>query len=223
MPFSVLWKSIFFRGIRLPSTDITRIRINTRKNATFWKTLSRAWSSFLPGVERWKRKTIENETSRYLISGRPRMFHCHFLFFFDKCSISKLISLFLGKILKLVTSDYEFIGRASFITRDNLPWPNCDSDGKARNMRQRTVVWLIYHLSEFQEEVIFFNFPCALEIVSCQWVSVAPPERASHSLLLLPLIKPVVRFARAVVNWSSRSVAKSTYFIPRTTPGRPGN
>ena len=30
-------------------------------------------------------------------------------------------------------------------TRDNLPRPNCDSDGKAENKRQRTVVWLIYH------------------------------------------------------------------------------
>ena len=28
-------------------------------------------------------------------------------------------------------------------------------------MRQRTVVWLIYHQFECQEEVIFVNFPCA--------------------------------------------------------------
>ena len=43
-------------------------------------------------------------------------------------------------------------------TSDNLPLPNCDSDGKAENMRQRTVVWLIYHQSECPEEVIFVNF-----------------------------------------------------------------
>ena len=29
------------------------------------------------------------------------------------------------------------------------------------NKRQRTVVWLIYHQSECQEEVIFVNCPCA--------------------------------------------------------------
>ena len=34
------------------------------------------------------------------------------------------------------------------------------------NKRQRTVVWLIYHQSECQEEVIFVNFPCAAENVS---------------------------------------------------------
>ena len=57
---------------------------------------------------------------------------------------------------------------------------NCDSDGKAENMRQRTVVWLIYHQSECQEEVIFVNFPCASEIVSRrQGVSVDPPERVA--------------------------------------------
>ena len=53
-------------------------------------------------------------------------------------------------------------------TRDNLPQPNCDSDDKAENKRQRMVVWLIYHQSAFQEEVIFVNFPCALRNVSCQ-------------------------------------------------------
>ena len=41
------------------------------------------------------------------------------------------------------------------MTRDNLPRPNCDSDSKAEDKRQRTVVWLIYHQSECQEEVIF--------------------------------------------------------------------
>ena len=46
-------------------------------------------------------------------------------------------------------------------------------------MRQRTVVWLIYHQSECQEEVIFVNFPCASEIVSLQGVSVDPPERVA--------------------------------------------
>ena len=64
-------------------------------------------------------------------------------------------------------------------TSDNLLRPNCDSDRKAENMRQRTVVWLIYHKSECQEEVIFVNFPCALEIVSLQGVSVDPPERVA--------------------------------------------
>ena len=58
----------------------------------------------------------------------------------------------------------------------DLPRPNCDSDAKAENMRQRTVVWLTYHHSECQEEVIFVNFPCASEIVSLQGVSVDPPE-----------------------------------------------
>ena len=57
-------------------------------------------------------------------------------------------------------------------TRDNLPLRNCDSDGKAENKRQRMVVWLIYYLSECQEEVILVNFPCASEKVSCQWASV---------------------------------------------------
>ena len=46
-------------------------------------------------------------------------------------------------------------------------------------MRQRTVVWVIYHQSECQEEVIFINFPCASEIVSHQKVSVDPPERVT--------------------------------------------
>ena len=64
-------------------------------------------------------------------------------------------------------------------TSDNLPLPNCDSDGKAENMRQRTVVWLIYHQSECLEEVIFVNFPCASEVVSRQGVSVDPPERVA--------------------------------------------
>ena len=53
-------------------------------------------------------------------------------------------------------------------TRDHLPLPNCDSDGKAKNKQQRTVVWLIYHNSECEEEVIFVNFPCVLENFSCQ-------------------------------------------------------
>ena len=64
-------------------------------------------------------------------------------------------------------------------TSDNLSRPNCDSDGKAENMRQRTVVWLIYHQSECQEEVIFVNFPCASEVVSRRGVSVDPPERVA--------------------------------------------
>ena len=64
-------------------------------------------------------------------------------------------------------------------TSDNLPLPNCDSDGKAENMRQRTVVWLIYHQSECLGEVIFVNFPCASEVVSRQGVSVDPPERVA--------------------------------------------
>ena len=46
-------------------------------------------------------------------------------------------------------------------------------------MRQRTVVWLIYHQSECPEEVIFVHFPCASEIVSRQGVSVDPPERVA--------------------------------------------
>ena len=44
-------------------------------------------------------------------------------------------------------------------TRDKLPRPNCNSDGKAENERQKTVVWLIYHQSEYREEVNFVNFP----------------------------------------------------------------
>ena len=60
--------------------------------------------------------------------------------------------------------------------RDNLPLPNCDSDCKAENKWQRIVVWLIYHQSECQEELIFVNFPCASESDSCQiWASVDPP------------------------------------------------
>ena len=64
-------------------------------------------------------------------------------------------------------------------TSDDLFRPNCDSDGKAEKMRQRTVVWLIYHQSECQEEVIFVNFPCPSEIVSLQGVSVDPSERVA--------------------------------------------
>ena len=64
-------------------------------------------------------------------------------------------------------------------TSDNLPRPNCDSDGKAENMRQRTVFLLIYNQAECQEEVVFVNFPCASEIVSRQGVSVDPPERVT--------------------------------------------
>jgi len=52
--------------------------------------------------------------------------------------------------------------------RDYLPQPNRDSDGKAENKLQRTVVWLIYHWSECQQEVIFVNFPCTSENISCQ-------------------------------------------------------
>ena len=36
-PFSVLWKSIFFRGISLPSTDITHIRIKYSLKRDFLK------------------------------------------------------------------------------------------------------------------------------------------------------------------------------------------
>ena len=43
------------------------------------------------------------------------MFHCHFLFF-NKRRISTLISLFSGEMFKVVVTDYQFIGRASFIT-----------------------------------------------------------------------------------------------------------
>ena len=57
-------------------------------------------------------------------------------------------------------------------TRDNLPQPNCDSDSRAENKQQRMVVWQIYHQSECQEEVIFVNFPCTSENISCQWASV---------------------------------------------------
>ena len=77
---------------------------------------------------------------------------------------------------------------------DHLPLPNCDSDGKAKNKRQRTVV--IYHQSECEEEVISINFPCALENVSCHRASVDLPERVS------------------------RYTAFTQY---HTTPGRPGN
>ena len=66
------------------------------------------------------------------------------------------------------------------VTRNNLPQPNCDSDGKAENKQQRMVVWLIYRQFECQEEVIFIIFPCASENVSCQWTPVDPPERALH-------------------------------------------
>ena len=52
-------------------------------------------------------------------------------------------------------------------------------------MRQRTVVWLIYHQSECQEEVVFVNFPCPSEIVSHQGVSVDPPERVALARLHL--------------------------------------
>ena len=65
-------------------------------------------------------------------------------------------------------------------TRDNLPVPNRVSDGKVENKRQRTVVWLIYHQSECQEEVVFVNFPCASENISCQWASVDPPVNCAN-------------------------------------------
>ena len=70
-------------------------------------------------------------------------------------------------------------------TSDNLPLPNCDSDGKAENMRQRRVVWLIYHQSECLEVVIFVNFSCSSEVVSRQRVSVDPPERVALARLHL--------------------------------------
>ena len=81
-------------------------------------------------------------------------------------------------------------------TRDHLPLPNCNSDSKAKNKRQRTVVWLIYHHSECEEEVIFVNFPCALEKFSCPWASVDPLECASRY---------------------------TAFTQPPTTLGRPGN
>ena len=65
-------------------------------------------------------------------------------------------------------------------TKDHLPLPNCNSDSKAKNKRQRTLVWLIHHHSECEEEVIFVNFPCALEKVSCQWALVNPSECTLH-------------------------------------------
>ena len=65
-------------------------------------------------------------------------------------------------------------------TRNNLPRPNCDSDGKAENKQQRMVVWLSYHQSECQEEVIFVILLCASENISCQWAPVDPPEHALH-------------------------------------------
>ena len=36
------------------------------------------------------------------------------------------------------------------------------------------MVWLNYHQSKCQEDVIFVNFPCVSENVSCQWASVDP-------------------------------------------------
>ena len=63
-------------------------------------------------------------------------------------------------------------------------------------MWQRTVVWLIYHQSECQEEAIFDNFPCASEIVSRQRVSVDPPERVA-------LARRVVFYATPHNSWET--------------------
>ena len=57
-------------------------------------------------------------------------------------------------------------------------------------MRQRTVVWLIYHQSEYQEEVISVNFPCASEIVSRQAVAVDHPERVALARRISHLCYP---------------------------------
>ena len=48
-----------------------------------------------------------------------------------------------------------------------LATTSLDSDGEAKNKRQRTVVWLIDHQSKCREEAIFVNFLCASENVSC--------------------------------------------------------
>ena len=116
--FSTLWKSIFSRGISLPSTDITHIRIKHSLNATFWKTLSREERSrFLAaGVEGWKRKTIESETSRYLISRGTRMFHCRFLFLTSVACWSLLFlitSLSVGLLLSPVKFENRSVQRLS--------------------------------------------------------------------------------------------------------------
>ena len=102
-----------------------------------------------------------------------------------RSSRPQVISLHLLRGPARVNSDKRHDPKSSnkaeneMATSDNLPLPNCDSDGKAENMRQRTVVWLIYHQSECLEEVIFVNFPCASEVVSRQGVSVDPPERVA--------------------------------------------
>ena len=73
-PFSVLWKSIFFGGISLPSTDITHIRVkHSLKRDLLKNALQRGKVDFSQGKGE-KEKAIENETSRYLISRGTRMF-----------------------------------------------------------------------------------------------------------------------------------------------------
>ena len=102
---------------------------------------------------------------------------------------------------------------------DLPPRPNCDSDGPADNKRQRTVVWLIYHRSECQDEDFFVNFPYASENVSCQWALVDPPERASRytSFMQLCTIRgrpenEVVRHVNLVPGAFTRLPSRSLIF-----------
>ena len=65
-------------------------------------------------------------------------------------------------------------------TRDNLPRPNCDSDGPTENKRQRTVVWLIHHQSECQEEVIFVILQRTSLVSEPQWILLSARRVTLH-------------------------------------------
>lgn len=106
------WKRIFFWW---NWSSVHRYH-TYHQNATFWKALSKGETSIsLTGVERWEEKL--SKTRRHGISSRAeqKWFLATCFFCFIKRSISKLNSLFLGKMFQLVISDYEFVARASFI------------------------------------------------------------------------------------------------------------
>ena len=75
------------------------------------------------------------------------MFHCHFLFF-NKCSISKSISLFLGKMSKLV------IHRDSFITSfQNGSVKNDSEELDINDSRSTTSRWHLMMMKNNSAEV----------------------------------------------------------------------
>ena len=102
MPFSVLWKSIF-RGISLPSTDVTHIRIKHSLKRNFLKNaLQRGKVEFPHWCGKMKKEKYRKRDVS--VSDLAENKNVSLPLFFLTCSISKSISLCLGKMFKLLLS-----------------------------------------------------------------------------------------------------------------------